>query len=127
MAASAYLRRVSPRLVDALLVDPAKLRKTLFPSSTETMIDDEVLITIENWQALDQPWIETGGTPIGAESIGDALARGFSSTEVRKIAGKVGLVVTKDLPADTRTDFENLREFIMETAKAEAALIVYFG
>ncbi len=43
-SSSAYFRRVSSRLVDALLADPARIKRVLFPSSSETVIDDEVLI-----------------------------------------------------------------------------------
>lgn len=148
MAASAYFRRVSSRLVEALLADPARVKKVLFPSTSETVIDDEVLITIgENYPSLEtliapHDFITKGGTPIGDVIVGDAPARGFDSAQVRKVAGALAPIsgatlherfhTTSMPPAAPSIDelvetFDLLRSFVIETAKAEAGLIVYLG
>ncbi len=143
---SAYFRRVSSRLVDALVVDPARIKKVLFPSSSETVIDDEVLITIgEGFEYVDRmlephSFIVAGGTEIGDIAVGAGPARGFRSDEVRKLAARLTLVSVEDLrkplyqtplpphaPSITEIaeSYATLRDFVIETAKAEAGLIVY--
>jgi len=124
---SAYLRRVSSRTVDVLLADPARVRKVLFPSSSETVIDDEVQIALECWEALGQDFIRHGGTPIGDVAVGDEPARAFGPAEVRRIATKLTLVAPASIDEAARADFDNLRDFVMTTAQAEAAMIIYLG
>jgi hypothetical protein len=128
--ASAYFRRVSSRVVDALLADPARVQKVLFPSSTETVIDDEVLITIEPWKALDHvlgpaAFIARGGVPLGDIVVGDGPARAFTSQAVRKLAASFALVAPASIDGEISGSFDTLREFVMTTAKAEAAMIVF--
>ena len=144
--ASVYLRRVSARTVEQLFADPARIRKVLFPSSNETVIDDEVLITIGAWELIDDAlgrhaFLATGGTPIGEAVIGDGPARGFTSAEVRRLATNLALTTEADLgryygqtmalppgsTADAIADFTNVKHFVVETAKAEAGMIVYVG
>jgi hypothetical protein len=138
VAADAYLRRVSSRTVEQLLADPMRIRKVLFPSSTETVIDDEVLITVSAWQLVDDAlgnaaFLAKGGAAIGEVMIGDGPARGFTSAEVRRLSAKLALTSEADLgkhPAITSeaiSDFTNLKDFVLETAKAEAGMIVYVG
>jgi hypothetical protein len=130
--ASAYVRRVSSRVVDALLADPARVKNVLFPSSTETVIDDEVLITIEPFHALDQAlgpaaFIARGGQPLGDIAVGDGPARAFTSQAVRKLAASFALVAPASIATELSDSFDTLREFVMTTAQAEAAMIVYVG
>jgi hypothetical protein len=124
---SAYLRRVSSRTVDGLLAEPARVRKVLFPSSSETVIDDEVLIMLESWEALGQDFIRNGGTPIGDILVGEEPARAFGAGDVRRIAAKLALVAPGSIEASAREDFDSLRDFVMTTAQAEAAMIIYLG
>jgi hypothetical protein len=127
VGASAYLRRVSSRTVEMLLADPSRVKSVLFPSSSETMIDDEVLIALEGWEALGQDFIRDGGTPIGDVVVGDGPARAFTSAEVRRIAGKLALVAPDSIADAARPEFDSMRELVMTTAQAEAALIIYLG
>ena len=145
---SAYLRRVSSKLVDGLISNPARIKKVLFPSSSETVVDDDVLITIgEGFEYIDQmlephSFIVAGGTKIGDIAVGDGPARGFRSDEVRKVAARLTLVSVDDLRkllgqtplppqapsiSELTASYATLREFVIETAKAEAGLIVYAG
>ena len=147
-SSSAYFRRVSSRLVDALLANPAGIKRVLFPSSSETVIDDEVLITIgEGYHHLETllaplDFITQGGTPIGDIAVGDGPARGLDSAQVRKVAGALAPISgatlrerfnTAPLPADAPAiaelveSFDTLRSFVIETAKAEAGMIIYLG
>lgn len=112
------------------------------------MIDDEVLITIgEGFEYIDRmlephSFICAGGTKIGDIDVGAGPARGFRSDEVRKVAARLTLVSVDDLrkllnqtalppqaPSinEISESYANLREFVIETAKAEAGLIVYAG
>jgi hypothetical protein len=127
VGASAYLRRVSSRTVEMLLADPSRVKSVLFPSSSETMIDDEVLIALEGWEALGLDFIRDGGTSIGDVMVGDGPARAFTSAEVRRIAGKLALIAPSSIADSARAEFDSLREMVMTTAQAEAALIIYLG
>lgn len=131
-----------------MIANPARIKKVLFPSSTETVIDDEVLITIADGHehldaALDpHSFIHEGGTAIGDIDVGAGPARGFRSADVRKIAGRLALVTADDMNQALRgiplppqapsikelvADYAALREMIMTTAQAEAGLIIYLG
>jgi hypothetical protein len=141
---------VSSNLVEALIDNPARIKKVLFPSSSETVIDDEVLLTIsEGFEHIDQmlakhAFIRDGGTKLGDIDVGNGPARGFRSDEIRKLAARLTLVSVDDLRELLRTtpppppapapsmdeiagSYAMLREFVIETARAEAGLIIYLG
>jgi hypothetical protein len=145
---STYLRRVSERVIEGVLANPGGIRRVLFPSSTETVIDDEVLITIEGLEYLEPALSEDTqitklGAPVGDIDIGgDGPARGFTPAEVRKLATKLTLFAPDALPKALRQiplppesppvnelvdAYTTMREFVLETAKAEAAIILYRG
>lgn len=141
---SAYLRRVSARVLDQLVADPSRLRKVLFPSSTETVIDDDVLITVNPFVDLmiEPHQFLYRGTPIGAEIVGTGPARAFRPAEVRKIAGALAPISVADIKrtydempgngseppqSEVVEAYEALRDFIMTTAQAEAGVIIYVG
>lgn len=97
-------RRVSQRVIDDLRAHPERVRAVLYPSTTETAIDDDVRIDVDTaWHALhfllsgsrepgDKPLaFILGGTPVG-DDLGDGPARVFASTDVRRIAAALALV-----------------------------------
>lgn len=145
-----YLRRVSERVAESVLADPDRIRKVLFPSSTETVIDDEVLVTIdglEYWEEelLPDARVTKLGTPVGTVDIGGSgPARALRPADVRKLATQLAvhhdtkslvIQLSKGFSAppgapsidEVAEGFERLKEFVTETAKAEAALLVYQG
>ena len=94
---STYLRRVSERVVEGVLAHPDRIRKVLFPSSTETVIDDEVLITVSGLGYIDYELVPSArlselGAPIGDVDLGGGgPARAFTSADVRKLATQLTL------------------------------------
>jgi len=138
-----FLRRVSERVVEALLANPARLRKVLFPSSTETVIDDEVLVAIEGLSYYESELSPTARITQLGKVLGDVdgvSARGFSSAEVRKIATAFALLTVDGLdralrqiplPAESPSikelleSFTVLKDFVTDSAKAEAGMIIY--
>ena len=145
---STYLRRVSERVVDGVLAHPDRIRKVLFPSSTETVIDDEVQITISGLAYIDHEITPSAriselGTPLGDIDLGGGgPARAFTPADVRKLATKLTLhspaglaqaLSNTPLPPEAPPikelveTYTTIQEFVLETAKAEAAMIVYWG
>jgi hypothetical protein len=144
MATSAYFRRTSDRQVEALRAAPQRIQKVLFPDSSETVIDEEVRLEVEAWQPLHELLAGStnfirGGQPFGTIDIGgEGPARGFTSAEVKVVAGALAKVTDDTLRG--RFDaakagrwtleallgqLEELKEFVTITADADAGLIVY--
>lgn len=107
MATIGVFRRVSSRVVGELRAQPERIRQVLYPSQTETAIDDDVRMDVDTaWHALHflltgergpgKPPLDfiLGGTAVG-DDLGDGPARVFDSAEVRRIATALALV-TKD-------------------------------
>jgi hypothetical protein len=130
-----YLRRVSTRQLDALVADKTKLSQVLFPSSTETAIDDDVWIDIgEDWQGLSDELVKlnpamtllvSGGKDLGVLG-GGRPARGFASDETRRIAAALSLLTPERVPEAHAETFGVLKAFVTETAKAAAGMIVFW-
>lgn len=110
MGMVANFRRVSSRQIERLRENPAGIVKVLFPDATETMIDDDVRL------ALDQTWhglhylmsgeagttskplgFILGGQPFGDINVGNGPARGFASAEVRTIGAALALITPQAL------------------------------
>ncbi len=145
---AAFFRRVSSNVLEGVFANPARIKTVLFPSSSETVVDDDVLLTIaEGHEHVDsalqtQAFIRSGGTRIGDIDVGAGPARGFRSADVRKLAAKLTLISVEDfertlngtpLPPQAPpikelvAAYSGLRELVIETAKAEAGMIVYLG
>lgn len=145
---STYLRRVPGRVVEGVLAHPDRIRKVLFPSSTETVIDDEVLITVTGLGYIDYELAPSAriselGAPIGDVDLGGGgPARAFTSADVRKLATQLTLhpitglaqaLSNTPLPPQAPSikelleTFKTIQAFVLETAQAEAAMIVYWG
>lgn len=103
-------RRVSQRVIDDLQARPERVRAVLYPSTTETAIDDDVRIDVDtSWHALHfllagqpgagKPPLDfiLGGMPVGDIDLGEGPARSFASAEVRKIAAALALINTDTL------------------------------
>jgi hypothetical protein len=131
-AASCFLRRVSARQIDTLIEDPSRVENVLFPSLTETAVDDDVFIKLgpeseqldKLFEARDPSltFLHAGGFNLGV--IGKHQARGFPSGQVRKIATQLGLI--SDVPAALDDGFHTLKDFVTETARAGAGLILFW-
>lgn len=145
------LRRVPERVVASLFANPSAIEAVLFPSAMETALDQDVEIWLGNrYPVLAQVQfgqaqppvqaLESAGTAIGDIPIGGVPARGFTSAEVRRLAGKLAPIIEADLVKGLATiplpptapslkelwqTFVQLREFVVETARAEAAMIVF--
>lgn len=102
-------RRVSGRVIDDLRANPDRIKQVLYPSGTETAIDDDVRMDVDTaWHALHfllcgiaspgpQPVaFILGGTPVG-DDLGSGPARVFAPAEVRKIAAALALVNVETL------------------------------
>lgn len=129
-AASCYVRRVSARQIDTLIEDPSRLSNVLFPSLTETAVDDDVFIQLDaEWAPLDKlleghslTFLHAGGFNLG--NVGGQQARGFPSGQVRKIATQLGLI--SDVTPALAEPFEVLKDFVTETARAGAGIIIFW-
>jgi Domain of unknown function (DUF1877) len=140
------MRRVPSRSIDGLLGTPSRITKLLFPTLNDTVVDDDVQISLgDGWRHLETllapiTTLSTGGTPIGDISVGDGPARGLHSPEVRKLAGALAPISSQTIrdrfaqtpmPPDSPSRdelvamFDILREMVMTTAQAEAGLLVY--
>lgn len=97
-------RRVSGRVIDDLQAHPERVKHVLYPSGSETAIDDDVRMDVDTaWHALHfllcgssapgpQPAaFILGGTPVG-DDLGSGPARLFGPAEVRRIATALALV-----------------------------------
>ena len=132
--ASCYLRRVSARQIDTLIEDPSRVHNVLFPSMTETAIDDDVFIQLDGeWEPLDKlveardpslTFLHTGGFNLG--KVGEQQARGYPSGQVRKIATQLGLISEAEVPPPLVEGFFTLKDFVMETARAGAGIIIFW-
>lgn len=132
MAACCYLRRVSARQIDTLIEDPSRLHNVLFPSLTETAVDDDVFIEFDTeWAALAElvqardaslSFLRNGGFNLG--KVGAEPARGYPSGQVRKIAAQLGLL--SDIPPALDEAFFTLKDFLTETARAGAGIIIFW-
>ena len=132
MAASCYLRRVSARQIDTLIEDPSRVHNVLFPNLTETAVDDDVFIEFDTeWAALAElvqardpslTFLRAGGYSLGTG--GDQPARGYPSGQVRKIATQLGLL--SDVPPALDEAFFTLKDFVTETARAGAGIIIFW-
>jgi hypothetical protein len=109
MSTLGMFRRVSGRVIDDLLAHPDRIKQVLYPSSTETAIDDDVRMDVDTaWHALHfllcgsaapgpQPAaFVLGGLPVGPD-LGNGPARLFVPSEVRKIATVLALVNVQTL------------------------------
>jgi hypothetical protein len=132
--ACCYIRRVSKRQLDTLIADRSRLQNVLFPSSTETAIDDDVFIDLDTvWPSLVEAVValnptlallERGGADLGV--LNGHPAVGFASADARRVAAALSLVKPENVPQSVRDKFETLKDFVTETAKAEAGMIVFW-
>jgi hypothetical protein len=132
MAASCFVRRVSARQVDTLIEDPSRVENVLFPSMTETAIDDDVFIQFDaDWAPLDQlivardpslTLLRTGGFTLGTSA--EHQIRGYPSGQIRKIATQLNLI--SDVPPALDEAFFTLKDFVTETARAGAGIIIFW-
>jgi hypothetical protein len=133
-AACCFLRRVSTRQLETLVADRSKLQSVLFPSTTETAIDDDVFIDLGDvWDDLLAALVvlnpalsllDRGGADLGV--LNGHPARGFATADARRIAAALSLVTRDKLPDGKRDLFELLKDFVTETAKAEAGMIIFW-
>ena len=130
--ASCYLRRVSARQIDTLIEDPSRVYNVLFPSLTETAVDDDVYIQLgAEWELLAKlleardptlTFLHGGGFNLG--TIGTRQARGYPSGQIRKIATQLGLI--SEVPPELDEPFYALKDFVTETARAGAGIIIFW-
>jgi hypothetical protein len=133
MGASCYVRRLSARQLEGLIADRSRLESVLFPSKTETAIDDDVFIDLDTaWPRLVQALVALNpalsliekGADLG--TLFGQPARGFVSADARRIAAALSLITCERLDAPLQHHFDALKDFVTETAKAEAGMIVFW-
>ncbi|HUS27838.1 MAG TPA: DUF1877 family protein [Kofleriaceae bacterium] len=134
MGACCYVRRVSTRQLDALVADRSKLERVLFPSTTETAVDDDVFIDLDTvWPSLVEAVValnpalallDRGGADLG--KLNGHPAVGFATADARRIAAALSLLTPDNVPDPVREKFEMLKDFVTETAKAGAGMIVFW-
>jgi len=132
--ACCFVRRVSTRQLETLVADRSKLQSVLFPSTTETAIDDDVFIDLGDvWHDLLAALIglnpalsllDRGGADLGV--LNGHPARGFATADARRIAAALSLITPDKLSEGKRELFHLLKDFVIETAKAEAGMIVFW-
>jgi len=121
----AYLRRVSQRLLEVLLAEPARIESVMMPAEGETAIDDDMQFMIAGYADIDRAlgadaFLVQGGTPIGDIVFGDGPARAFTAPDVRKLATRLALTTA---PNAIR-EYAIVKQFVTDTARAEAAIII---
>jgi hypothetical protein len=121
----AYLRRVSQRTVEGLLAEPARIEAVMMPADGETAIDDDVQFMVAAYADIDRAlgadaFLVKGGTPVGDIVFGEGPARAFTAADVRKLATRLALA-----PAPTGIrEYAIVKQFVTDTARAEAAMII---
>jgi hypothetical protein len=127
------VRRLSTRQLEGLIADRSKLESVLFPSKTETVVDDDVFIDLETvWPKLVAALVALNpalalldkGAELG--KLYGHPARGFATADVRRIAAALSLLHSEQLDQTLQHHFDALKDFVTETAKAEAGIIVFW-
>jgi hypothetical protein len=121
----AYLRRVSQRTVEGVLAQPARIEAVMMPADGETAIDDDVQFMVAAFAEIDRAlgvdaFLVRGGTSVGDIVFGEGPARAFTAADVRKLATRLALAPA---PAGIR-EYVIVKQFVTDTARAEAAMII---
>ena len=116
-----------------MIADRSRLESVLFPSKTETAIDDDVFIDLDTaWPRLVEALVALNpalaliekGTHLG--KLFGQPARGFMTADARRIAAALSLLTPEQLAVPLQHHFDALKDFVTETAKAEAGMIVFW-
>ncbi len=95
------------------------------PSASDTAIDDDAQIMIASFAQIDEmlgpdAFIVRGGTPLGDIVFGEGPARGFSASDVRRLATRFALITA----SKQVSEYSTVKQFVTDTARAQAAMII---